>query len=283
MLNDLIKELALLSATIQASIISSSVTIIGLLLSSIMTLVTIYLTNRGHEKRLLLQINTDNEKRKLDREMQIRKEIYIDLAEAINNNITDFVRISASQKHESNKNDYSSTFAKVHVIGSASLIFAVQELTIALDTATLEKQIIVRPIRQKEQELENLLSTRSKINTTIEEMHDFLRAQYLNGNMKDSFPTVEKYINFEQTRFNSITQTIKELQKSIQTEQLNALDRIMEMHKDILLKTMPIVEVARKELELDIDMETYKNNFIMQTDKHKQVILHFIHGMNQNN
>ena len=118
-LNNIMVWLSKISDVIWAAIIASGLTYIGVLL-----------TNRGNRKCLLLQLDHAAKQKDKEREIEIRKETYIEAVEAIADTIKDIERLPNNIIHSNNAeigNKLLSTLAKVHMVSTFDTIKAVCE------------------------------------------------------------------------------------------------------------------------------------------------------------
>jgi hypothetical protein len=100
----------------------------GVIFGSIFTLLGTQLTNRDNDKRFRLQLQADRESRNREREMSLRKEVFVSAAEAVvraANTLSKFSDLSVSQKDLSAAIFESSPMiAKVNLVASEDTICA---------------------------------------------------------------------------------------------------------------------------------------------------------------
>ncbi len=100
----------------------------GPLISGVITLIAINMTNKGHEDRLLKQMKAEDDRKALEREMSMRKEIFFSLAEAIEQKMLFIGRVANLRLDNKNVDDELSltlkNSAKIYLVGSEQLVRA---------------------------------------------------------------------------------------------------------------------------------------------------------------
>ncbi|MBU1130453.1 hypothetical protein KKE45_04005, partial [Patescibacteria group bacterium] len=103
------------------------------IIASVITLTGVYLTNRGSFNRLIKQLDHESYQKDRDRNMELRRQVYLDAAEAITGNHLVLAKISILDVSDSDlSNQFSKSAAiisKVYAIGSAKTVKTVSELT----------------------------------------------------------------------------------------------------------------------------------------------------------
>jgi len=157
MLQQVVELFARLPDTLKAVIIASVVTFVGTSVAALVALIGVLVTNRGHEKRFRRQLEHDQEQKRLEREMSLRKEVYLDAAEAIMSSLAALGRLAdvAVPQDELAKqfSEMTGALAKVHIIGSSATLSAVSIFSTELTSAVLDLSLARYPLLQKQAQL----------------------------------------------------------------------------------------------------------------------------------
>lgn len=122
--------------------------ILGACFALMGTLVGSYLTNRGNDRRLREQFKHEREVKNREREMVLRKEIYMNAAEAIHAAIMVIPRLSQLEvPYDKLTNEYlskASAMAKIHIVATEPTIKAV--LSFSSELAAILMQLTARRV-----------------------------------------------------------------------------------------------------------------------------------------
>ncbi|TAL78494.1 MAG: hypothetical protein EPN76_05520 [Burkholderiaceae bacterium] len=95
-------------------------TLSGVVIGSLFTLIGITITNRNNIKNLYIQLNHDREQKNKERILSMRRDVYLEAAEAIaaaQSAIIGYGDLSAGHKHLMDRfSTKSDKIAKVHII-----------------------------------------------------------------------------------------------------------------------------------------------------------------------
>ncbi len=233
------------------------------ILASILTLSGVLLTNRGNNKRLLAQLNHDAEERSRERQMSLRREVYLLAVEAITKAYSILMELPlADLQTESWKaevNSISKALAKVHVVGSdetvssstqfsSSFSKAFLELTqkkLPLDQLKLRLNILANLIDKSSEEKDRCIALMKEFNLkglTDQRLWDTIQHNYDFENQQAS-----QYIN-EQT---AILQQYNDLLIELT---MNCYQKCIEL--GYLL--VPALCSMRAEMDIPINIEQYR-------------------------
>lgn len=112
----------------------------GVVIGSFFTIVGITLTNRAHDKRLDRQLKHDQQLKQREQGLSLRKEIYLDAAEAVSIGVQTLARFGdlsiPSEKVMANFVERSAAIAKAHIVASPDIARAVASFNSALTIAS---------------------------------------------------------------------------------------------------------------------------------------------------
>ena len=106
------------------------------IIASLLTLFGVLLTNYGNNRRLIRQLSHDAVQRDRERAMEMRRQVYLDAAEAVTANHMVLMNLPNLEIPDSELGEQFSksaaTISKVNVVGSSDTVRAVSEFSLCL-------------------------------------------------------------------------------------------------------------------------------------------------------
>ncbi|MBW6465153.1 MAG: hypothetical protein K0B06_01455 [Brevefilum sp.] len=232
----------------------------GVLIGSLLTIIGVGLTNISNTKRLRIQHQHEVAIRNKERDLSMRREVYMDAMEAISAGITAISRFSElSETPEALMQSYSSLsskLGKVTIVGQNETIEALANFQLEVNGAFLrmsakrdkfdkqlrQSQAIEDEIEQLKENLNQLTAdfTQAKVN----QEHDFaVRYQTEIDNHKNELAVLQAQ---EQEIGNQLMQTIANLVQTSMAE-VSSLNKLL----------VPLISLMRTELELPFNSEHF--------------------------
>lgn len=234
----------------------------GIVIGSFFTLLGTVIANRANDRRLLTQINNDREMRKRERELTLRKDVYLSAAEAISAGIKTVGRF-ADLEIPDNKltEDYtnkSSAIAKVELIANEQTTGTLKNLVGELSATYLHLFSKRIPLFAQRIQISVL---QQQINNSLNEearMIELMKQFNLDG-LKDNhrWETINNNFKFEQERVDKISKERDILQKDLLVRQLQFAKECIDEANRLSLFTVPAIVSVRAELEMPIDEQVY--------------------------
>lgn len=234
----------------------------GIVIGSFFTLLGTVIANRANDRRLLTQINNDREMRKRERELTLRKDVYLSAAEAISAGIKTVGRF-ADLEIPDNKltEDYtnkSSAIAKVELIANEQTTGTLKNLVGELSATYLHLFSKRIPLSAQRIQISVL---QQQINNSLNEearMIELMKQFNLDG-LKDNhrWETINNNFKFEQERVDKISKERDILQKDLLVRQLQFAKECIDEANRLSLFTVPAIVSVRAELEMPIDEQVY--------------------------
>jgi len=253
----------------------------GVVLGSFFSITGVALTNRASDRRLLAQFEHEREWKTKDREMALRKEVFLSAAEAVvagMNSIGRFVNfeIPNDQVTKSYLEKASAIF-KVHVIARTETILPLAQFTSRLGALYLELfarrhellreknalALVDDQVAQFGKERDRILELIKQHN--IEGVVDQRRWEVLQGNF-----------DFEQKRINDGLAHRAELAAALQPKHLEFMRECLSRTRELGVMLIPILTAVRSELELPLDESTYRQAMVDNYAQQQQAIDGFI-------
>lgn len=252
-----------LPATSQAAIVASLVTLCGAVLAATIALIGILVSHRGNEKRLSKQLDHDRQQKRVDREMELRKEVYLDAAEAIDAGIVALSNYAnLTKKPEELFREFyekRGALSKVHLIAKETTVTAVLAFSIEFGEEVRRLSLLRHSLTQTQARLKFLGNQIQFFAKERDRMIDLMKQLNFEGN-NDShrWDFVRKTFELEKKRADdaiaeqlSLDATLKNDWALFASECFSATNRVSRL-------VAPAVRAVRDELELPFDYEVYK-------------------------
>ena len=256
----------------------------GVLIGSLLTIIGVTLTNISNTKRLRIQHEHEVALRSKERDLNMRREVYMDAMEAISAGITAISRFSElSETPEALMQSYSSLsskLGKVTIVGQNATIEALANFQLEVNGAFLrmsakrdkfDKQL--RHSQAVEAEIEKLNDKLNQLTTQftqakVNQDHD-LSHRYqaeIDALHKDLTDLQEQERNIG----NQLMHTIAKLVQTSMTE-VSALNKLL----------VPLISLMRKELELPFNSEHFAQILEKGNDELEAYMASFFNGYHQ--
>jgi hypothetical protein len=248
----IINMLKLIPDVIWSAIIASGITFLGVTLS-----------NRANRKSLLLQLNHAAQEKDKERELQIRKDVYLEAAEVTAEAINDVMLIPsriANSKNVEIGNRMLQALSKVHMVATLDTAKSITQFVVTFNQLTLpiiSEMVKYLALKQELTNLNNL--SEMKLNTMKETKIIY---EHSDSNIKQDPKVLDAYERmFDKTkaeRDNIIASiTSKEAERyalyiALASMCINTGQMLQKEFLNVLLS-------IRKELKLDIDSAEYIN------------------------
>jgi hypothetical protein len=240
-------------ATVIASVIAG---IIG-------SLIGVFVTNQGHNRRLKKQLQHDAIQRDREREMSLRREVYLKAAEAVteaNFVINQIINMDLQEIQRINPFlDLSKSLNKIHVVGKEKTIDIIEKyneefskLNFILMNAKLDLDFLQLDINN----IDKNIGIYQKV---CEEILPFIQENQ--GNVEQSNRVYEMYKNYE-GRIIAIENLVKEKNKKVLLIYKTKISLQQECQNHIMVMISLIVEcnlAIREELDIKINEQFYRS------------------------
>ncbi len=242
-------------------------TLLGALIAGLFALsasiLTLVFTNRGHNQRLQKQLDHDQKLKTREREMALRKDIYLAAAEAASAGLVAVGRFAnfdiPHDKVTEGYFDKAPSITKVHIIANEETVRAVTNFSINLNAVFLRLSVKrLQLIGQKQQ----IGFLRAQGDMSLQENSRTLELikQYNIEGIADprKLNVLQQNFEFERARGEQVRREADTLDASLIPRQLEFLEEVYdETIKLGRLLTPPLVSI-RKELELPIDETEFR-------------------------
>lgn len=220
------------------------------------------LTNKASQKRLFAQFEHEGESKRKDREMALRKDVFLSAAEAISTGIDVIGRFANFDIPNGEVTqpylDKLPSIAKVHVIGQTDTVLAVTKFTSRLGALFVElfaqRHVLMNQLGEIRM-IDSQVSQFGKERDKILEMMKQLNIEGLADQRK--WAVLQQNFDFEQKRVNESLAKRSELAADLQPKHLDFMRQCISHAAELGAMVAPLLAAVRDELELPLDMEAY--------------------------
>jgi hypothetical protein len=235
----------------------------GVIIGAITALGGVVLTNRAHDRRLEKQLTSDRELKNREREMSLRKEVYLDAAEAVSAGLIAVGQFSNLEvKHEKLTEEYLAKVplvSKISIIAKETTVKAVSNYSGELVATFMRLTAKRAPLLRQSQEIATL---RTMVDSFLKEQSRIveLMNQYnLEGSADQRrWDFIQKRFDFETRRINDTSKKVEELVAKLTLKQLKFMEECVEESIRLSHLLVPAIVSVRNELELPIDESEYR-------------------------
>lgn len=234
----------------------------GIIITAVVTLSaslgSIILTNHYNNRRLQAQLAHDRDLKNRDREMSLRKDIYLAAAEAASAGLIAVGRFADLDVPDKQLTegylDRAPSVIKVHIIAKEETVRAVVNFSVELSAAFLRLFARRLPLVLQKQQIAFL---RGQIDTFTKEqsrMIELMKQYNMDGiNDPNKWGTFQHIFDFERGRSEQTTQVADTLNASLTPKQLQFLEEVVDETIKLGRLLTPALFSIRKELELPVD------------------------------
>lgn len=250
-------------------------------IASLLTLCGVLATNRGSYNRLIKELTHDEKQRDKERQMDIRRQVYLEAAEAITANyliINKLPNLMITDADISKQfSDSAVSISKVNVIGSDSTVKAVSELSTAISQKYLHLTAKRLPLVQRQQEINIQNGLLEKSAAERDRMLELMKEYNLQGSVdKRLWDVINNNFEFEKKRSDEYISKIDKLAKINGREQIQLALECLEASKEISGLFIPAINSVRKEMEIPFDEQAYRETLEKSWQSSQDSISEFI-------
>lgn len=234
----------------------------GVVLGSLLSLAGVHLSNRAAERRQSSQLDHDREMRRQERDLSLRKDVYLAAADAMQSAVVFIGKLSNPNisLEEQSKAYFEKipALAKVQIIGKTETIKAVLEFSSALSVSGLQLMSKRLPldIAKNRLELLNIKATgfEKERDRWLEEMKKYNVA----GKPDDRLWTsLKSNFDFEESRARDLRARIGIETLALFSQQMQFIEECVTHSQTCLSRFVPAVIAMRSELGIPTDAMVY--------------------------
>lgn len=260
----------------------------GIVVGSFFTLGGVFLTNRANYRRLKAQLDHDRILKNRERELSLRKDIYLAATEAVAAGLSATARFAdLSIPHDKLIERYiekSSAIAKVHVIAREDTIKALANLISELGATYLRLIVKRYPLIAQRQRLELILGQVNSFGKERDRMLELIKQFNIDGtNDKRRWEVIQNAFDFEQNRIAKALEEHKAISEDLRVKQLQYLRECFSENTKLNHLMVPALVAIRGELELPVDETTYRQVMEENLRKQEESLVDFLQNSDPSN
>lgn len=236
--------------------------IYGIIIGSLLTIIGVILTNASNTRRLRLQHDHERKLEDKARDLNLRRDVYMQAMEAIAAGLVAIGRVSELDSSMDDLmrsyTDLSPKIGKVSIVGNNETIKAManfqQELTGAFLRLSSKREKFKTLFQQAETielELKQMEKDQTHIWAMLEKQQNGNSSDFDEADLEKQHQTISEQITLKRKGFDAIWEKIFPLQLQLVQDSFSEVADL-----DILL--VPLVGMMRTELELPFNQEFYR-------------------------
>jgi hypothetical protein len=253
----------------------------GALAAGGIALLAVWLSNKNSRRQLAMQLLADKHQRERDRNMAVRRDVYIPAAEAISriqSMISELADFSTDPSMLSRRITADlGALAKVSVLGTDATVFAISRLTAASMLAYLQLTAVRQKLLQRHGKLKAALAARDAAVSQRQQISELLHQAFKAGS---SEPTLLRRL---QTQFECDAKAAEARQAEVEqlfeehaNEEREVHLRVLETNQKVLKHVPDALLAVRRELELPINEAALRRMFAEQQAATLEVARRFL-------
>ena len=249
----------------------------GVLFGSFFSILGVWLTNRGSEVRLENQFKHERFVKSTERELTLKKDIYLDAAEAVSAAISSLANFGnlemSNEKVLATYSQKSPSLAKVHVVGTMPTVNALFDLINEHSKQSLDLWVTRHQLNAQKTSISNLDTQvavfQRVVDKSLEEITQFNKS----GTVDDlKWERLQKHVDFDMKRLNDGLKRRSELFNALANEHVAFFDSCSRATIEVSRYVVPLVEAIRHELELPLDLAGYQARVDKSLSQQKQFL-----------
>lgn len=251
------------------------------IVGSLLTLGGVALSNRSHHQRLLVQLEHERLQKRQDREMQLRKEVYLEAAEAISAGLNLIPRLAdLNVPYEKLGEQYaekSAAVSRLHVVATGKTAKALAQLTSELSTTYFRLLAKRHPLVRDQQQVAFLGQQINQFASERDRMLMLMKQANIEGAMDErKWNVLDENFKFEQERVDDTIVRQRQLQGEHYQRHLDYFRECLEASRGIAKLVIPLLAAVREEMELPFDEQAYAQTLEEVASRQEATIQQFI-------
>ncbi len=232
------------------------------IIASLLTLGGVHLANRNSRKQHREALEHDARQRDREREMSLRREVYLKATEAISKCQNFLMRLSnidiSEQELATEFSHDSAAIAKIHIVGTNNTVQAVSAFLHEWSSVYLELALKRIGLIERKKRIESLMECVDKFQKEMDRYVELMKQLNLEGNTEQRvWKVVKDNFEFERTRNEKCNEERKLLQTIQNKERLQFVQLCVDRFLRVSQTIPPAVFAVREELEMKLDKEAY--------------------------
>lgn len=253
----------------------------GVVVGSFFSIAGVAITNRASYKRLLAQFEHERESKTKDREMALRKEVYLSAAEAVAagmNSIGRFANFDMPNDQVTQQYvEKSPAILKVHVIARTETVLLLVQFTSCLGALYVELFSRRHELIKERNAIVLADSQVAHFGKERDRILEMMKQHNIEGVVDQRrWEVLQRNFEFEQKRINDGLAHRNQLAAALQLKHLDFMRQCLSCTEKLGGMLVPVLTAIRRELELPFDEATYRQAVVESYAQQQQAIDGFI-------
>ena len=244
----------------------------GVVVGSFFSLAGVALTNRAADQRLRTQLESDRQLRNKERELALRKEIYMGAAEAFQAGV---LAINYLANMDLSQQDIEKTYlekapalSKMYIIATQETLSAMIPAASLLSNALLELMAKRTPLTFLKSQVAVLDGQIADVNAEGQRLIHLLTEHNIEGNPDQRrFQVIQRNFQFQQQRLKQDIEKRMTLQRQLVADSITFAKECHAASKEVSNAIVPVIVAVRSDLDLPIEADLYSE--LIQRLQHK--------------
>lgn len=253
----------------------------GVVVGSFFSIAGVAITNRASDKRLRAQFEHERQSKTKDREMALRKEVFLSAAEAVASGMNAIGRFAnfdiPNDQITQPYVEKAPAISKVHVIAHTETILPLAQFTSRLGALYLE-------LFAKRHELMNQGNAIALIDNQVaqfgkerDRILEMIKQHNIEGGVDQRrWKVLQDNFAFEQKRISDGLAHRAQLAAALQPKHLEFMRQCLSHTEQLGAMLVPVLTAARRELDLPLDEAAYRQTMAESYAQQQQAIDGFI-------
>jgi len=260
---------------------SIPINIWSVVLGSIITFISVLIVNWGHSDRLRIQLKHDSELKAIERKAAMRREVYLNAVEELVRANSYLGSLSQIDLTKTNFGDglqsFFSSSAKLGLVAEEETAIALNELVIAYSGLLFKLMINVMPISEQKNQINIIDGHYDEVQIEIKRVLAEMNRRIESGASDESvFNMLDSSFQFQQKRSTDLATERNECWKKINEGTKKFALLLMNEMKAIAVLQAPVMVGIRKELDIDTNIDSYKELIYSSTERIREQLDNFL-------
>jgi len=243
---------------------SIPINIWSVVLGSIIAFGGVLISNRSQSKRLTIQLNHDSKLKAIERKAVMRREVHLNAAEELVRANSYLGSLSQIDLTKTNIGDglqgFFASAAKLGLVAEEETGKALNELIITYSGLLFKLMVNVMPISEQKNEINILNEHYDDAQIEIKRILAEMSRQNESGVPDERvFNMLDSSFKFQQKRAKELAEERDECWEKVNEYTKKFVLLLMDEMKEITVLQVPVMVGIRKELDLDTNLESYKD------------------------
>lgn len=253
----------------------------GVVFGSFFSIVGVWLTNRASTARLQVQFQHERLLKTKERELALKKDIYLDAAEAVSVALASITRLgNLDLPNDKVMEEYarkSPAFAKVQVVGEMDVVDALLDFTGELGEILLKLWVRRHQLMAEKNQMSILDSQLTEYRKEADRYLEMMKQYNLNAAVDAKrWSVLQDNFDFEQKRSVDGNRARQTLAQRLAVRHLEFLSECSIVTTSMQALVLPLLLAVRKELEMPLELEKLQVSMEKSLAKQRKATVEYL-------